>query len=81
MRTDFSLCHQIKTGRRWFASPFLELSVKRAHDSRAWVAAALLPRRFLLLFLALFAQDCFAREPYLIALDGEHLDEHLVAQF
>src|SRR5258706_3896452 len=62
--------------------PFFEIIGEvRKRSARATVAAALLPCRFLLLFVALLAQDRFARQANLIALDGEHLDEYLFAQF
>ena len=37
-------------------------------------------RRFFLLLFALFAQHCLARQANLVALDSQHLDEHLVAE-
>src|SRR5882757_5915371 len=62
--------------------PFFEIIGEvRKRSARATVAAALLPCRFLLLFVALLTQDRFARQADLIALDGEYFDEHLVAQF
>src|SRR5712672_1039819 len=59
------------------AASLLPSSAGRA----ARAAAAAGPSRFfLLLLLARFANQRLAREPDLVALDREHLDQHLVAQ-
>src|ERR1700736_2252538 len=59
------------------AASLLPSSAGRA----ARTATAAGPSRFfLLLLLARFANQRLAREPDLVALDREHLDQHLVAQ-
>ena len=42
---------------------------------------ALVPSRAVLLLFALLAQNSLAREANFVALDGQHLDENLVAEF
>src|SRR5882757_3725379 len=60
--------------------PRFEFSTVRVHEASDG-RKLLLPCGFLLLFVALFAQNCFAREANFVAFDGEHFDEDLVAQF